>query len=118
MLLLDAPVREELWRRLAKILEDYTAKIEYHRVAPELDPAGLRRMLAEFDFAAPRPPLDTLDWIAVNLLRYQVHTPHPRYYGLFNPAPSTMGIVADTLVAAFNPQLAAWSHSPLAVEIE
>jgi glutamate/tyrosine decarboxylase-like PLP-dependent enzyme len=29
-----------------------------------------------------------------------------------------MGIAADTLVAAFNPQLAAWSHSPLAAEIE
>lgn len=27
-------------------------------------------------------------------------------------------IAADTLVATFNPQLAAWSHSPLAVEIE
>jgi glutamate/tyrosine decarboxylase-like PLP-dependent enzyme len=29
-----------------------------------------------------------------------------------------MGIAADTLVAAFNPQLAAWSHSPFAVEVE
>jgi glutamate/tyrosine decarboxylase-like PLP-dependent enzyme len=47
-----------------------------------------------------------------------VHTPHPRYYGLFNPAPTTMGIAADALTAAFNPQLAAWSHSPFAVEVE
>ena len=29
-----------------------------------------------------------------------------------------MGIAGDALVAAFNPQLAAWSHSPLAIEIE
>jgi glutamate/tyrosine decarboxylase-like PLP-dependent enzyme len=29
-----------------------------------------------------------------------------------------MGIAADLLVAAFNPQMAAWSHSPLACEIE
>ena len=47
-----------------------------------------------------------------------MHTPHPSYFGLFNPAPTTMGIAADTLVAAFNPQLAAWSHSPFAVEAE
>ena len=53
-----------------------------------------------------------------NLWQYQTHTPHPRYFGLFNPAPTTMGIAADTLVAAFNPQLAAWSHSPLSIEIE
>ena len=29
-----------------------------------------------------------------------------------------MGIAADALVAAFNPQLAAWSHSPFAIEVE
>jgi glutamate/tyrosine decarboxylase-like PLP-dependent enzyme len=29
-----------------------------------------------------------------------------------------MGIAADALVAAFNPQLAAWCHSPFAVEVE
>jgi glutamate/tyrosine decarboxylase-like PLP-dependent enzyme len=44
----------------------------------------------------------------------QVHTSHPGYFGLFNPAPTTMGVAADTLVAAFNPQLASWSHSPFA----
>lgn len=47
-----------------------------------------------------------------------MHTSHSGYFGLFNPAPTHMSIVADTLVAAFNPQLAAWSHSPLAVEVE
>ena len=29
-----------------------------------------------------------------------------------------MGLAADALVASFNPQLAAWSHNPFAVEIE
>jgi glutamate/tyrosine decarboxylase-like PLP-dependent enzyme len=118
MLLLEAAVRGALWRRVAEILEDYTQRIEAHRVTPALDPAELRRLLAEFDFAAPRDPMAMLDWVSENLWRYQVHTPHPRYYGLFNPAPTTMGVAADALVAAFNPQLAAWSHSPLAVEIE
>lgn len=52
------------------------------------------------------------------LTQFQVHTPHPRYFGLYNPRPNYMGIMADTLTAAFNPQLAAWSHAPAAVEIE
>ena len=29
-----------------------------------------------------------------------------------------MGVFADTLVAGFNPQIAAWSHSPFAAEVE
>lgn len=87
-------------------------------VNPVMDPSGIRATLAPVDFTTPMPPLEALDFVVDGLRRHQVHTPHPMYYGLFNPAPTTMGIVADTLVAAFNPQLAAWSHSPFAVEIE
>jgi glutamate/tyrosine decarboxylase-like PLP-dependent enzyme len=88
-------------------------------VTPEaLDPEKIRELLAPFDFARPVDPLEALDFAVESLWRHQVHTPHPRYFGLFNPAPATLGIAADALVAAFNPQLAAWSHSPLAAEIE
>ena len=117
-LLLDEATRAELWRRLAAIIEDYTKGVGQARVTPELDLAGIREALAPFDFARPVPPVEALDFAAEGLWRWQVHTPHPRYFGLFNPAPTTMGIAADALVAAFNPQLAAWSHSPLAAEIE
>jgi chloramphenicol 3-O-phosphotransferase len=47
-----------------------------------------------------------------------VHTGHPGYLGLFNPAPTFMGVIGDALAAAFNPQLAVRSHAPAAVEIE
>lgn len=117
-LLLDAPTRAEIWARLAAAIEDYIARVPEACVTPELKPAELHRRLARFDFQAPLDALEAVDWIIDGLWRYQVHTPHPRYFGLFNPAPVSMGIAADTLVAAFNPQLAAWSHSPLAAEIE
>ncbi len=84
----------------------------------KLDLAEVRGALIPFDFERPVPALEALDFAVQGLWRWQVHTPHPRYFGLFNPAPTTMGIAADALVAAFNPQLAAWSHSPLAAEIE
>jgi hypothetical protein len=41
-----------------------------------------------------------------------VHTTHPSYFGLFTSE------CADRIVAAFNPQLAVWSHAPACVEIE
>lgn len=115
---LDAETRTRLWQRVNETVETYMREVDGLKVAPELDPAKLRALLEPFDFAQPLDPLAAVDFIAENLTQYQVHTPHPRYYGLFNPAPTTMGIAADTLVAAFNPQMAAWSHSPLAVEIE
>ena len=117
-LMLDAGTRAELWRKLVDAVEAYATKIETSRVTPPLDPAMLRASLARFDFSAPVGAFDAFDFLVEGLWKFQTHTPHPRYYGLFNPAPTTMGIAGDALVAAFNPQLAAWSHSPLAIEIE
>ncbi len=118
MLMLEKEKRAELWRRAIEAIEGYAEGVEKGRVTPELDPAKVRALLEPFDFSTPVAPLDALKFTVDGLSRFQTHTPHPRYYGLFNPAPTTMGIAADLLVAAFNPQLAAWSHSPLAIEIE
>jgi len=117
-LMLDAQTRARLWGRLTDAIEAYATKLETGRVTPPLDPVKLRAALSRFDFSAPVDAFEALDFLVEGLWKYQTHTPHPRYYGLFNPAPTTMGIAGDALVAAFNPQLAAWSHSPLAIEIE
>jgi len=117
-LMLDAETRAQLWRKLVEAIEAYPTRLETGRVTPPLEPTRLRALLARFDFSAPVGALEALDFLVEGLWKFQTHTPHPRYYGLFNPAPTTMGIAGDALVAAFNPQLAAWSHSPLAIEIE
>src|SRR5207249_5416173 len=41
-----------------------------------------------------------------------------RYSGLFNPSVPLASIIAETIVAMYNPQLAAWRTSPAANEIE
>jgi glutamate/tyrosine decarboxylase-like PLP-dependent enzyme len=110
--------RERLWRQVNGIIERYAATVAQLSVTPPLDPAAVRAAISAFDFNSPVEPEAATDFVAQSLTQWQVHTPHPRYYGLFNPAPTTMGIAADTLVAAFNPQMAAWSHNPFAVEIE
>lgn len=116
--MIEGRTRAELWRRITEAIEAYAAQVDSGRVTPELNPEKIRSLLEPLDFSKPVEPLQAINFVIDGLSRYQTHTPHPRYYGLFNPAPTTMGIAADTLVAAFNPQLAAWSHSPLAIEIE
>jgi len=118
MLLLEKTERAALWRQLFEGLEAYIDGLPAHRVTPEMDPAKVRAYLSAVDFERPLEPGEALAFTLEGLWRFQTHTPHPNYYGLFNPAPTTMSIVADTLAAAFNPQLAAWSHSPFANEVE
>jgi glutamate/tyrosine decarboxylase-like PLP-dependent enzyme len=117
-LLLAAEQRAQIWTRLIAIIEEYATDVETRSVTPELAPRKIRALLEACDFAQPMDAVDALDFAAKGLSQYQTHTPHPRYFGLFNPAPTTMGIAADALAAAFNPQLAAWSHSPFAIEVE
>src|SRR5215472_10830336 len=118
MLMLEERTREKLWPRLIEVIENYLTKVDSARVAPELDVEEIRGMLAGLDFAEPAGAVEALEFVADAMWRFQAHSRHTRYFGLFNPASTTMGIAADALVAAFNPQLAAWSHSPFAVEVE
>jgi glutamate/tyrosine decarboxylase-like PLP-dependent enzyme len=118
ILLLDPDARSALWEALTDVIEAYLTRVEDLPVSPQLDAARIRAVAESFDFDHPTAASETLRRFAASLSRDQVHTPHPRYYGLFNLASTTMSIAADALVAAFNPQLAAWSHSPLASEME
>jgi glutamate/tyrosine decarboxylase-like PLP-dependent enzyme len=87
-------------------------------VVPTIDMAALRSQLAEFDFSAPRALDDLLPWTIAQLEHGVVHMTNPRYFGLFNPAPSFPAQCGDRLTSAFNPQLATATTSPAAVEIE
>jgi len=79
---------------------------------------SIREHLERYDFSRPLSAETVLDDVVDFLESGMVHTQHPRYYGLFNPSPTFPSILADTITAALNPQLAVWSHAPVAVEIE
>ena len=116
--LLEETERAELWRELTRLLEEYIRGIRDLPASSNPSPPSVRSLLSTVDFSRPMPPAEAVRFAAHSLARTQVHTPHPRYYGLFNPTPATVSIAADALVAAFNPQLAVWRHNPFAVEVE
>jgi glutamate/tyrosine decarboxylase-like PLP-dependent enzyme len=115
---LDGAQRQSLWQEVLDQITRFEDQVRQAAVAPHLRPQLIRTLLANIDFHKPQPPLEAVRFVIDALWCNQVHSAHPRYFGLFNPAPTTMGVVADTITAAFNPQLAAWSHSPFAAEVE
>jgi aromatic-L-amino-acid decarboxylase len=46
------------------------------------------------------------------------HVPSANYFGLMNPTPTYMGVLAEALVAGLNPQLATLARSQLASKVE
>src|SRR5258708_2760636 len=108
-----------LWLQLIQEIENFTREIRNVRVSPQVSPEEIRAELeSRYSFDTPIP-LETLTEEVIRLLRaWTVHVTHPRYFGLFNPSVRQASIIADTLVALYNPQLAAWSHAPAANEVE
>ena len=88
------------------------------RVRPSLDNEQFRQKSAGFDFCSTRPLAELLPWIIARLEQGIVQLTHPRYFALFNPAPTFPPGGAECIVATFNPQLASAVTSPIPPEIE
>ena len=73
---------------------------------------------SRYDFHQTMPLEEVVADIEKMLRTWQVQVTHPRYFGLFNPSVTLASVVADTLVAMYNSQLANWRTSPAANEIE
>lgn len=106
------------WKTVREEVERFPREVRDLPVATSVTARQMRSELARYDFRDPLP-LDRVAGELAGLLRERsVHVTHPRYFGLFNPSVREAGVVADALVALYNPQLAAWSHAPAANELE
>jgi len=88
-------------------------------IVPNVTPEEIRNYLtSRYDFKNTVPLDEVVADVEQMLRTWQVQVTHPRYFGLFNPSVTLASVVADTLVAMYNPQLASWRTSPAANEIE
>ena len=88
-------------------------------VTPVVDVGTMRALVAERLTLDSAMPLGEVFERCATLLREQsLHITHPRYFGLFNPSVHPSSILADALVALYNPQVAGWTHAPAANEME
>lgn len=88
-------------------------------IAPDVTAAEIRSFLeSRYDFRSSRPLEQVIEDVERMMREWQVQVTHPRYFGLFNPSVTLASVIADTLVAMYNPQLANWRTSPAANEIE
>jgi aromatic-L-amino-acid/L-tryptophan decarboxylase len=110
--------RSALFRGVSDAIGDQLDGVATRPVAPTVSTEEIRARLSAYEFDRPVAPeravADVLELLSDGI----VQVGHPRYFGLFNPRPAPMAVLADALVAAFNPQLAVHSHAPAAVEIE
>ena len=111
-------VRERIDDLLTRELPRANERIAQGPVVPTVDREAFRHELERFDFETPRPLESLLSWTITQLEHGIVHLTHPRYLGLFNPAPNFPSQCADRISGALNPQVASSASSPVPVAIE
>lgn len=107
-----------MFEQLQEVIAGVRSEIAEGPILPVVTPGEIRDHLSRYDFTNPMDLDQVCADIGRMLRTWDVQITHPRYFGLFNPSVTTASVVADTLVAMYNPQLATWRTSPAANEIE
>lgn len=105
--------------KLAQHIELKMANNRQTPISTAVTPAEIRKHLAErYDFARALPGDAVFDDVTEMLWKWGEHATNPRHFGLFRPAVDLASVIADALVALYDPNLATWDFSPAANEIE
>ena len=104
-------------REVADLIAAYYVALETVPISPR-DPSKLDEI-----FGGPLPeegtdPFALLEQVRTKLLPNSFHLASPRYFGLFNPTPTVIGVFADAIASTINQNMAAWSHGPAGSHIE
>src|SRR5579863_144819 len=114
---LDSATRRRLGYHLIDQIDSFFTSLPDRPVqlpAEQRTFAALNNLLPENGEDADK----VLDEIFREMVDKGFHVPSGNYFGLMNPTPTYIGVIAETLVAALNPQLATVKRSQLASKIE
>ena len=113
----DSETRRRLGHRLVDQIDAFFSSLPDRAVQLPLEQRSygpLHRPLPEIGENVDK----VLDEVCREMVGQGFHVPSANYFGLMNPTPTYIGVLAEALVAALNPQLATLARSQLASKIE
>jgi len=114
---LDSETRRRLGHRLIDQIDAFFSSLPDRAVQLPLEQRSygpIHHPLPELGEDAAK----VLDEVCREMVDRGFHVPSANYFGLMNPTPTYMGVLAEALVAGLNPQLATLARSQLASKIE
>ena len=119
-LAMDSATFRAAGHALVDQLAELLASVPSRPVNPGESPAAVRAALG---LNGPLPELGLapgplLEETARLLFDHSLFNGHPRFLGYITSSPAPIGMLADLLAAAVNPNCGAWMLSPAAAEIE
>jgi glutamate/tyrosine decarboxylase-like PLP-dependent enzyme len=119
---IDVPSEQfrRLGHRLVDDIADLLDSLPTRAITTGLTPAESRKLVGSTN---PLPqqgsdPETLLSRATYLLMKDSLYNGHPRFLGYITAAPAPIGMLADLLAAAVNPNVGGWKLSPVATEIE
>ncbi len=106
--------------RLVDRIAGHFESIREGPVTPGESPAAVRRAI-EAGHGLPVTGAQSsilLEEVTDTLLKHSLFNAHPRFWGYITSGPAPIGVLADLVASAVNPNVAAWKLAPSATEIE
>jgi aromatic-L-amino-acid decarboxylase len=117
---LSPDVFREVGHRLVDDVAELLGSLRDRPLTPGQSPHEVRDFL-NAGASLPAEGTDPAELMAETtrlLLDHSLFNGHSRFFGYITAGPAPMGILADLLASAVNPNVAGWSLSPMASEIE
>jgi aromatic-L-amino-acid decarboxylase len=117
---LSADEFRTLGHRLVDRIASHFEGIRGRSVTPGESPADVRRAIAAHRGLPVTGAQSSaiLEEVAETLFQHSLFNAHPRFWGYITSGPAPIGVLADFLASAVNPNVGAWTLSPSATEIE
>ena len=106
----------ELTDKIADLLDD----MGNNKVTSGLSPLEIRNLLKSESGLNEHgeESKSIINRAAELLIQHSLFNGHPRFWGYITSSPAPLGILADYLASAINPNAGGWTLSPVATEIE
>ena len=100
-------------------IADFYASIGSRKITSGPDLEAVQALLGDADMPEEgTDPAALLAETAPLLFDHSLHNGHPKFMGYITSSAAPLGVLADALAAAVNPNLARWEIAPVASEIE
>lgn len=108
-----------LGHELVDQIADFFGTLRERPLTSGETPAEIRALLGRGPLpACGTAPAALLSEAAPMLFDHSLFNGHPRFMGYITSSPAPLGVLADLLAAAVNPNVGGWELSPVASEIE
>src|ERR1700716_2098882 len=113
----DSQTRRQLGYQLIDTVDNFFVSLPDRPVQPPAENRAYPQRLHPIPETA-EDPAKVLEEVCRELMDKGFHIPSANYLGMMNPTPTYMAFLAESLVAALNPQLATLARSQMASRIE